>query len=86
MKIVYIEKYKNHRIEVYEQKPNVKIPITDEDFEKHFNRSDLNEVLGTHAYSVFDKDNKIIWSDYCDMWDTEACIDNACQDVDSLGT
>ena len=42
-------------------------------------------VLGTHAYSVFDKDNKIIWSDYCDMWDTEACIDNACQDVDSLG-
>ena len=64
MKIVHIEKYKNHRIEVYEQKPNVKIPITDEDFEKHFNRSDLHRVLGTHAYSVFDKNNKIIWSLY----------------------
>ena len=33
MKIIHTEKYKNHRIEVYEQKPNVKIPITDEDFE-----------------------------------------------------
>ena len=59
MKIIHTEKYKNHRIEVYEQKPNVKIPITDKDFEKHFNRSDLNEVLGTHAYSVFDKTIKL---------------------------
>ena len=84
MKLVKTEKYKGYTIKVYKQKPNVKIPITDEDFEKHFNRSDLNEVLGTNAYEVLNKDNEIEFSDKCDMWDILACIENASQDIDSL--
>ena len=84
MKLVDTDKYKGYAIKVYKQKPNVKIPITDEEFEKHFNRSDLDGVLGTHAYEVLNKDNKIEYSFNCDMWDVEGCIEYARQDIDCL--
>ena len=84
MKLVKTDKYKGYTIKVYEQKPSVEIPITDEEWDKHFNRSDLDGVLGTHAYEVLNKDNEIEYSCNCDMWDILACIENASQDIDSL--
>ena len=83
MKLVKTEKYKGYTIKVYEQKPNVKIPITDEDFEKHFEKN-IDNCLGTNAYEVLNKNNEIEYSDKYDMWDIGACIENASQDIDSL--
>jgi len=84
VKLLETDRYKGHTIKVYKQKPNIKIPKTDKEWDKHFNRSDLDGVLGTHAYEVLNKDNEIEYSCNCDMWDILACIENASQDIDSL--
>ena len=84
MKLVDTDKYKGYTIKVYKQKPNIKIPITKKEWDKHFNRSDLDGVLGSHAYEVLNKNNEIECSNNCDMWDIYACIDYASQDIDNL--
>ena len=84
VKLLETDRYKGYTIKVYKQKPNIKIPKTDKEWDKHFNRSDLDGVLGTHAYEVLNKDNEIEYSCNCDMWDILACIENASQDIDSL--
>ena len=80
MKIVHIEKYKNHRIEVYEQEPSIEYPL-DVEWE------DLDpDHLGTHAYKIFNEKKELFYEDKTSMWDTQACLENAFQDIDSLGT
>ena len=75
MKIIHTEKYKNHRIEVYEQKPNVEYPLN-EDWEN------LDpEHLGTHAYKIFDEKKELVYDDKTSMWDIGACIEIAQQDI-----
>ena len=83
MKLVKTKKYKGYTIKVYEQKPSVEIPITDEEWDKHFEKN-IDDCLGTNAYEVLNKNNEIEYSDKTDMWDILACIENASQDIDSL--
>ena len=77
------ETYKGYQIIIKKQKPNVKIPITDEDFEKHFNKNDPNETHGTHWYEILDKKGNRLIMDDKDMWDYDACLENATQDIDA---
>ena len=66
--------YKNYKIEIWKQKPNK---------EMNFENNDPNDTYGTHGYRVFNPKGKNIFEDNKDMWDEDACYQNACQDVDA---
>jgi hypothetical protein len=38
---------------------------------------------GTHRYKVIDKEEIIINEDDTEMWDTQACLDNAMADIEA---
>jgi len=76
MKKVETEKYKDYIIEVYEQEPNVKYPLSDDDWDN------LDpDCLGTHAYKIFNEKKELVYEDKTSMWDIGACLDNAQQDI-----
>jgi hypothetical protein len=41
------------------------------------------ETKGTHKYKVEDIEGIIINEDDIEMWDTEACLDNAMADIEA---
>jgi ATP-dependent protease HslVU (ClpYQ) ATPase subunit len=70
------KKYKDYTITIEKQKPSVKKPETEEEWDKHF-ETHGGETKGTHKYKVEDSEGIIINEDNTEMWDTEACLDNA---------
>ena len=68
---------KGYVIKIWEQEPNVS-------YEEAFkNDGSLHNIHGTHAYEVFNPRGESIHKDEEDMWDEDACYQNACQDVDA---
>ena len=70
-------KEKGYVIKIWEQEPNVSY---EEAFE---NDGSLHNIHGSHAYEVFNPKGESIYKDDWDMWDEDACYQNACQDVDA---
>ena len=68
---------KGYTIKIWEQEPNVSY---EEAFE---NDGSLHNIRGSHAYEVFNPRGESIHKDTWDMWDEDACYQNACQDVDA---
>jgi len=75
------QKYKGFTIIVREQKPNVKEPTTEKEWDKLHENTDLLEVCGTHGYEILNKQGEILGTDIYDMWDYGACFENAKQDI-----
>jgi hypothetical protein len=69
------EMYKNYKIKIWKQTPGM-------DYEKR-NFDEEFQGCGTHGYQVFNPKGESIHLDYIDMWDEDACYENACQDVDA---
>ena len=69
------EMYKNYKIKIWEQTPGM-------DYEK-INYDKEFQGCGTHGYQVFNPKGESIHLDYIDMWDEDACYQNACQDIDA---
>jgi len=68
---------KGYKIKIWEQEPNVS-------YEEAFkNDGKLDNIRGTHAYEVFNPRGENIHKDTWDMWDEDACYQNACQDIDA---
>ena len=74
--------YKDYTIIIEEQEPSVTKPETEEEWDKHF-ETHGGETKGTHRYKVLDKEEVIINEDDTDMWDTQACMDNAMADIEA---
>ena len=73
------EMYKNYEIKIWEQEPNVS-------YEYAFssdNPPNVDNIKGSHGYEVFNLKGKSIYKDTWDMWDEQACIDNAYQEIDA---
>ena len=68
-------KEKDYTIEIWEQTPEM--DYKDRDFYKEF------QGQGTHGYEVFNPKGQSIYKDTSDMWDEDACYQNACQDIDA---
>jgi len=68
-------KEKGYTIKIWEQTPDMK--YEKRDFEEEF------QGQGTHGYEVLNPKGKRIWCDTWDMWDEDACYQNACQDIDA---
>ena len=75
------EKYKDFTIIAREQKPNVKEPTTDKEWDKLHENTDLLEVRGTHWYEILNKEGERLYKDEYDMWDYGACFENAKYDI-----
>jgi len=73
------EMYKNYEIKIWEQKPNVSYEFA---FSSE-NPPNVDNIKGSHGYEVFNPKGKSIYKDTWDMWDEQACIDNACQEIDA---
>jgi hypothetical protein len=76
------KEYKDYTIIIEEQKPSVTKPQTEEEWDKHFETYG-GETKGTHRYKVIDKEEVIINEDDTEMWDTQACLDNAMADIEA---
>jgi len=76
------KEYKDYTIIIEEQEPSVPKPETEEEWDKHF-ETHGGETKGTHRYKVLDKEEVIINEDDTDMWDTQACMDNAMADIEA---
>jgi hypothetical protein len=76
------KEYKDYTIIIEEQKPSVPKPQTEEQWDKHF-ETHGGETKGTHRYKVIDKEEVIINEDDTEMWDTQACLDNAMADIEA---
>lgn len=83
--IVKTEKHKGYTINVFKQKPSKNKPTTNKQWQKHF-ESYTGDILGTHKYEILNKKNEIVYALDSDMWDIEACLDHACQDIESFET
>ena len=70
-----IFKVKGYTIKIWEQAPDME--YEKRDFDEEF------QGQGTHAYEVFNPRGESIHKDTWDMWDEDACYENACQDVDA---
>ena len=70
-----IFKVKDYTIKIWEQTPDM-------DEEKR-NFDEEFQGKGTHAYEVFNPRGESIHKDTWDMWDEDACYQNACQDIDA---
>jgi hypothetical protein len=77
-----IKDYKGYKITIEKQKPSVTKPETEEEWDKHF-ETHGGETKGTHKYKVEDKEGIIINEDDTEMWDTQACLDNAMADIEA---
>jgi hypothetical protein len=77
------KEYKDYTIIIEEQKPSVPKPETEEQWDKHF-ETHGGETKGTHRYKVLDKEEVIINEDDTEMWDTQACLDNAMADIEEV--
>jgi hypothetical protein len=77
-----IKDYKGYKITIEKQKPSVTKPETEEEWDKHF-ETHGGETKGTHKYKVEDKEGIIINEDDIEMWDTQACLDNAMADIEA---
>lgn len=73
------EMYKNYEIKIWEQEPNVSYEYA---FSSE-NPPNVDNIKGSHGYEVFNPKGKSIYKDTWDMWDEQACIDNACQEIDA---
>jgi hypothetical protein len=71
-----------YKITIEKQKPSVKKPETEEEWDKHF-ETHGGETKGTHKYKVEDKEGIIINEDDIEMWDSQACLDNAMADIEA---
>lgn len=70
---------KDYKIKIWEQEPNVS-------YEEAFkNDGKLDNIRGTHAYEVFNPRGESIYKDTWDMWDEDACYQNAVQDIEADG-
>jgi|9_EtaG_2_1085328.scaffolds.fasta_scaffold76940_2 hypothetical protein len=74
-----IKNYKGYKIVIKKQHPSFNYSF------RNFSddNQDPNEIYGSHNYQILDDKNKIIFSDNKDLWDSMACFENACQDIDS---
>jgi len=75
-----IKDYKGYKIVIKKQKPSFDYLL------RNFSddNQDPNKIYGSHNYQILDDKNKIIFSDNKDLWDSMACFENACQDIDSM--
>jgi hypothetical protein len=76
------KEYKGYKITIEKQKPSVTKPETEEDWDKHYEMHG-GETKGTHKYKVEDIEGIIINEDNIEMWDSEACLDNAIADIEA---
>ena len=76
------KEYKDYTIIIEKQKPSVPKPQNEEQWDKHF-ETHGGETKGTHRYKVIDKEEVIINEDDTEMWDTQACMDNAMADIEA---
>ena len=70
-----IFKVKGYTIKIWEQTSSIQ--YEDRNFDEEF------QGCGTHGYQVFNPKGESIHLDYIDMWDEDACYQNACQDIDA---
>ena len=82
MSKLFKKEYKDYTIIIEEQKPSVPKPETEEQWDNHF-ETHGGETKGTHRYKVLDKEEVIINEDDTEMWDTQACLDNAMADIEA---
>ena len=68
-------KEKGYTIKIWEQTPEM--DYEDRNFDEQF------EGRGTYGYEVFNPKGQSIHKDIWDMWDEDACYQNACQDIDA---
>ncbi len=68
-------KEKGYTIKIWEQTPEM--DYEDRNFDEQF------EGRGTYGYEVFNPKGQSIYKDTSDMWDEDACYQNACQDIDA---
>ena len=68
-------KEKDYTIKIWEHTPEM--DYKDRDFYKEF------QGQGPHGYEVFNPKGQSIYKDTSDMWDEDACYQNACQDFDA---
>ena len=74
--------YKDYKITVEEQEPSVPEPQTEKEWDDLFEKENWYEIKGTHKYTIHDKDGELIDEDDQNMWDAEACIDNAINEIE----
>jgi hypothetical protein len=66
---------KGYKIKIWKQTSDIK--YEDRNFDNEF------QGKGTHGYQVFNPKGECIYTDTWDMWDEDACYQNACQDIDA---
>ena len=76
-----IQNYKDYTITIETQKSSVPTPRTDKEWDEIFDRH-AGEIKGTHKWKIHDKDGKFIDQDDLNMWDTQACLDNAINEIE----
>jgi len=76
-----IQNYKDYKITVEAQEPSVKKPETEKEWDDLFELK-AGEVKGTHKYTIHNKDGELLEEDDQNMWDAQACLDNAIHEID----
>jgi len=76
-----IQNYKDYTIIIETQKSSVPTPKTDEEWDRLFEK-EPDDVKGTHKYKINDKDGNLVDEDDSNMWDTQACLDNAMNEIE----
>ena len=66
---------KGYKIKIWKQTSDIE--YEDRNFDNEF------QGKGTHGYQVFNPKGECIYKDIWDMWDKDACYQNACQDIDA---
>ena len=77
-----IQNYKDYTITIETQKSSVPTPQTDKEWDEIFDKY-AGEIKGTHKWTIHDKDGKLIDYDDQNMWDTQACLDNAMNEIEN---
>lgn len=77
-----IQNYKDYMITVETQEPSVPEPQTEKEWDDLFEKENWYEVKGTHKYTIYDKNGELIDEDDQNMWDTQACLDNAMNEIE----
>ena len=72
---------KDYKIKIWEQEPTMDWELRD--FSNDIQCSE--NIRGTHAYQVFNPKGESIYLAHMDMWDEDACYQNAVQDIEADG-
>ena len=68
-------------IKVYKEEPDMPMPVTDEEWEKHFESYDGSHIQGKYSYEVYrEGEEDPFFSDSHDIWDIEGALNLAYQD------